>query len=323
MAQTQYEYAFNGHGGFSAERGFENVFMNLKFNVNQVDTYDAVRISIPASLLTQKLGAYDLYEADGDRNPTDTSGGFQFQHDNIVLNARELVSTDTSVNDVGSLSTLYTDFRSYVMNWLSAGNFINLFDASSTIPEVTFVENDLHSIIFSAQAQHLIDGSYVTNVKSDVSGVWDSNYSLTGYPGQYCSLSGDIYLNNVNELLVSAQTNDYFGNRVQDADTANSTVDISGGFLPGDRIFILDGLTVNFNVNILQNGIAYSQSGLYNTINPNNNDYLLPDQDNRESHSSSLVNQLVTNGKNLITGETSAHTNIFKTVTRNLIITLV
>ncbi len=323
MAQTQYEYVFKGDGGFSAERGFENVFMNLRFNVNQENTYDAVRISIPASLLTQKLGAYDLYEADGDRDPTDTSGGFQFQNDNIVLNARELVSTDTSVNYVGSLSTLYTDFHSYVMNWLSAGNFINLFDVNSTIPQVTFVENDLHSIIFSAQAQDLIDASYVTNVKSDVSGVWDGSYSLTGYPGQYCSLSGDIYLNNVNELLVSAQTNDYFGNRVQDADTPNSTVDISGGFLPGDKLFISNGLTVNFNVNILQNGIAYSQSGLYNTLNDDNNNNLLLNQDSRESHLTSLENQEVTNGKNLITGARSAYTNIFKTVTRNLLITLV
>ena len=348
---SQIEYVFMGSGRFSVERGFEDVFMNLRSKINQQNISDAIKIHLPASMFNSKLlgdptkpyGFYDangqLQDFDGDNIP-DVSGGLKFGLDAITITNSDIVNTHTSVYDVDSISSLYSDFNQYVTNWLSSGNFINLFDASSTIPSAGFTRADLWKLFFMGTSAE-DSANYLTNDKSRIDGnnvpnppTWDASMSLTGYPGQYVScLSGSLTISNINDLLVSAQTNNYFNNRVNNAANPNdvTTVDISGGFLPGDVIYIPDGLSINLNVNILQNGIAYSSGGLYNTLFPTSNNTLLSDITDTPAFSNAdgnsltatLGNQSIVNSVNNIDGSVSAYTNIYQSVKRNLVITLV
>jgi len=346
------EYVFMGSGRFSVERGFEDVFMNLRSKINQQNIADAIKIHLPASLFNSKLlgnpaKPYGFYDANGqlqdfnNDNIPDVSGGLKFGLDEITITNRDIINTHTSVYDVSSVATLYSDFNQYVTNWLSSGNFINLFDASSTIPSAAFSRADLWKLFFMGTSASDTSGNYLRNDQSRLSGqnvpnppTWDPNMSLSGYPGQYVScLSGSLTVSNINDLLVSAQTNNYFNNRVNNVANPNdvTTVDISGGFLPGDVIFIPDGLTINLNVNILQNGIAYTSGGLYNTLNPTNNTNLLTDIGdepafrNQDGNSllATLGNQTIVDSVNNIDGSVSAYTNIYQSVKRNLVITLV
>jgi hypothetical protein len=350
MSETL-EYVFMGSGRFSVERGFEDVFMNLRSKINQQNITDAIKIHLPASLFNSKLlgdpaKPYGFYDATGtlqDFNSDgifDASGGLKFGLDEITITNQDIVNTSTSVYDVSSVATLYSDFNQYVTNWLSSGNFINLFDASSTIPSAAFSRADLWKLFFMGTSA-TNSANYLRNDQSRISGnnvpnppTWDPDMSLTGYPGQYVScLSGSLTVSNINDLLVSAQTNNYFNNRVNNAanPTDVTTIDISGGFLPGDVIYIPDGLTINLNVNILQNGIAYSSGGLYNTLNPTNNTNLLtsigdePAFRNQDGNSllATLGNQTIVDSVNNIDGSVSAYTNIYQSVKRNLVITLV
>lgn len=344
------EYVFMGSGRFSVERGFEDVFMNLKSKINQQDIYDAIKIHLPASLFNSKLlgdpqKPYGFYDANGqlqdfnNDNIPDVSGGLKFGLDEITLTNQDIVNTSTSVYDVSSVASLYSDFNQYVTNWLSSGNFINLFDASSTIPSAAFSRADLWKLFFMGTSAG--NANYLRNDQSRLLGnnvpnppTWDPSMSLSGYPGQYVScLSGSLTVSNINDLLVSAQTNNYFNNRVQNAANPNdvTTIDISGGFLPGDVIFIPDGLSINLNVNILQNGIAYTSGGLYNAEHPTNNNNLLanisddPAFRNQDGNSllATLGNQSIVDSVNNIDGSVSAYTNIYQSVKRNLVITLV
>ena len=346
-ASPQMQYVFTGSGRFSVERGFEDVFMNLKYNINHQNIADAIKIHLPASMFNQKLlqdSSYGFYDALGqhmqDWNSDgipDMSGGLKFGRDSITITNTDLTSAATSVYDVASVSSLYSDFNQYVTNWLASGNFINLFDASSTIPSASFTKADLWKLFFTGTAA--TNANYLQNDTSRLAGnnvparpAWDPDFNLSGAPGEYVScLSGSLTISNINELLVSAQTNNYFNNRTDGNNGNLETIDISGGFLPGDVIFIPDGLSINLNVNVLQNGICYSAGGLYNTEhvirNTTLNTGIADDKAYRDENgnklSVSLGNQAVVDSVNEISGELSAYTNIYQSVKRDLVITLV
>lgn len=233
-------YAFTATGGYTVEEGFDTIRLLPQTTINQYDLTNAIQVLFDVRTFNEKLGLYKDAANIGVVSTTFDSTTHIFGVDSITLPANEFVNgmSVSQIVSVGSYSTLYSDFISYVSAYFGfAGGFSSLFNSASLF--------NINSGVFDGSAlMHLI----TNNGTSDGSGAYITD------------LSGSITISNINSTLRYAVDSNAFGNRSSGGNNSEAYYDACGnfvqnygasdGFIAGDLIFIPGGTTVTLNVNI-------------------------------------------------------------------------
>jgi hypothetical protein len=244
-------YAFGATDGFVMERQFDDITLRPADAISRFDVTDAVQVKVDASVLNAKLGTFDTvddcFKIAGEEvaEITFTSGDFR----------TALASTDDVIS-VGSLSTLYSDFKSYVGVYFGFnGGFETLFAAAS---EFTIDEDDLF------EADSLVD-----LIQGEAAGE-DPATPYTKF------MTGSIVISNITKLLRFAVDSNCFGNRVpaSTAGTSGAATDeinfgVNNGFLANDLIWVPAGITVTLKLAI--------DAESFNPINNRGPNYVVQD----------------------------------------------
>ena len=201
-------YTITAQGGYHISQQFATIYLKTVNPINKYDITNALQVTLPASLFNTKLGTYtSLY-----------NGAIfnRWQNDTISLTASEFVSNiinPSQIISLGTYTTLYSDFITYVNDYFSyAGGFNSLFASVS--------EFDYNNGIFDANA-------YISLIREPL------------------AITGTITIYNVNNLLQYAVDTNVFGNRT--GITGNSII---YGFKPGDLILVPSGTTITLNLQI-------------------------------------------------------------------------
>lgn len=233
---TGIQPAFSATGGFQMERGFETITLLPQSEINVYDVTNAIQVTFDVKTFNQKLGLTKNTDNTAIMTSTFNYITDTFPVDTITLSASEFVNGLTSANvlSVGSYTTLYSDFVSYVSSYFgNLGGFETLFGEESTF--------SLNDGVFDS------DAFIRLLTQTDLSG--DGTYTS--------AVNGQITISGINQLLRRAVDANLFGNRnpSSDAGTAvdpsyNSNYGVEDGFIAGDLIWIPEGTTVNLSVGI-------------------------------------------------------------------------
>ncbi len=217
-------YALTATGGFTMERGFDDVKLRAADAPVHVDVTDSVQIKMDVATFDAKLGAFDAV--------ADT-----FANDEITLSSAELIAGVTKgsqVISVGKYSTLYSDFQSYVATYFGFdGGFSTLFAAASEF----HIDGDDH-----------FDGASFVRLLNGETKAAEGNY--------ISNLTGTITISNINKLLRYAVDANVFGNRTPGTNTGAADPDnssnwgVADGFVAGDLIWVPAGTTVTLKLAI-------------------------------------------------------------------------
>lgn len=238
-------YAFNASGGFTMERGFDDIKFREADAILRFDVTDAVQVLFDVSTFNTKLGLVK-----NATNTTIVSSSFNevddcFKSGGVEVSSISLTSTDLinglnedglQVISVGKYATLYSDFKNYVSSYFGFdGGFSSLFAAASEFAIDTDNHFDGASFVRLLNGEAVnIDGSYISD------------------------LSGSITVNNLTKLLRYAVDTNCFGNRTPSVDPSGTSVDpsynsnygVEDGFLAGDLIWVPAGTTITLNIAI-------------------------------------------------------------------------
>jgi len=282
-------YAFGASGGFVIEQGIDRILLRIEDLLQQYDVTNALEVKMDVALFNYKLG---LIKNLLNNEVIDSSFNYEtdeFPVDSITLSAEEFIENVTydSILCLGRLSTLYSDFMSYVQAYFGfSGGYASLFSGDQ--------EFNINNGIFDASA-------FIKLI----------HYQAPDGKGSYIKdLSGSVVISNLNELLRNAVDANVFGNR--DPSNGTTAVDpmnhanygVNDGFIDGDLIFVPYGITATLNLNI--------DSEVFNPVNnigPTNLTEFL------STHQSS-------NGQYFTTTINSTLNNITTTITAPLLIRL-
>ena len=251
-ANTTYSgsvYALGATGGFTMERGFDDIKLAASSEPLNVDVTNSVQVLMDVATFNAKLRLV--------KNPANTAvetSSFDEVNDyftkldgtelnEISLSATELkngITKSRQVISVGKYSTLYSGFQSYVATYFGFdGGFSSLFTAASEFA----IDTDNH--FDGASFKRLLNGETKATA------------------GNYISdLSGSITISNITKLLKYAVNANTFGNRTPIADLAQNSsgtavdpVDknnygVEDGFIAGDLIWVPAGTTVTLVLKI-------------------------------------------------------------------------
>lgn len=241
-------YALAGTGGYLIEEGLKTVTMLPVNQINQYDVTNSLQIMFDVRTFNQSIGLY--------KNSTNTSiistsfdpATYRFPKNSITLTANQFVTELTSDNiiSVGSLSTLYSDFITYVNQYFNFTNgFTTLFTLSNQI--------DAHSGIFN-------EDSFINIIHGKTKNLTTGEYIL--------DLSGSVTLNYINELLNNVTFSNPFNNRNPYANNGDN-FSLQDGFIEGDLIFVPNGITITLNLDVIPNGISINNLGMNHLSNLN------------------------------------------------------
>ena len=267
-------YALSATGGFTMERGFDDIKRADIAAPVHVDVTNSVQVLMDVATFNAKLGLVKSGETNNAVTSTSFSAADDFfkvagaEVDSISLSAAEFtagIAKSTQVISVGKYSTLYSGFQSYVAAYFGFdGGFSSLFTAASE---------------FSIDSTNVFNGASFKSLLTA---------SAQAAEGRYISdLSGSITISNITKLLKYAVDANVFGNRTPGvAGTAvnganNSDYGVADGFIAGDLIWVPAGTTIKLHLDIdnesfnpLNNigvtnasGTATSQSTAFTTTN--------------------------------------------------------
>jgi hypothetical protein len=228
-------YAIVAMGGYTIEQGFATIKLALEKPMTRFDLTQALQVRFDVKTFNQKIGllkdANNIGIIDTSYNPAQD----RFPIDTISLSASEFVSgmSANQVISVGTYSTMYRDFNEYVNNYFGyAGGFASLFSHNTN-----YAYND-----------GVLDSSSVMNIITT---------QVIDASGQYInSVTGNIIIYNINNLLRVAVDSNVFSNR----DPANGSTasdpsnhanyGLGDGFYAGDLILVPNGTTITLNLGI-------------------------------------------------------------------------
>ena len=219
-------YAFGATGGFEMERQFADITLLPADSIQRYDATNAVQVKVAASVLNAKLGAFDdvddCFKLDGAETTSIT-----FTSDNFRA---ALASTDDVIS-VGSLSTLYSDFKSYV--------------------GVYFGFNGGFETLFAAATEFVIDGDDKFEADSLVALIGGTAASTATHPYTKV-MTGEIVIGNITKLLRYAVDSNCFGNRTPagSASTDAGNFGVNNGFLADDLIWVPAGVKITLRLAI-------------------------------------------------------------------------
>lgn len=207
-------YALEATGGFTMERGFDDIKFRAADAPVHVDVTDSIQLTMDVATFNTKVGAFDAV--------SDT-----IANDEISISAAELIAGVTSASQiisVGKYATLYSDFQAYVATYFGFdGGFSSLFAAASEF----HIDSDDH-----------FDGASFIRLLNGESKAAAGNY--------ISDLTGSITISNVTKLLRYAIDANVFGNR----DPATKNWGLSDKFVAGDLIWVPAGTTVTLKLAI-------------------------------------------------------------------------
>jgi len=246
--------AFTGVGGFSTTRVFDTITFNAETNISSYDTTNALEVTFDVRTLNSLIGITKDASNHYVTSTTFSASGGSLGTDFLNISAGQFIAgmKASQVTSVGNLSTLYSDYMTYVKTYFGyAGGFATLFSGAET-----FVVN---GGVFDASAVNTLISS-TSDATTDGSGA-----SIT-------NLAGNINLSNLTKLIRYAVDTDCFGNRTGSGNNMasdpsnNNNYGVEDGFIAGDLIFIPAGLVVTLNL-----GIALeSYTNVVNNIGPTN-----------------------------------------------------
>jgi len=225
-------YAFGATDGFVMERQFDDIKLRAADAISRFDVTNSVQVAVEASVFNAKLGAFDdvddCFKIDGVATEAIT-----FTSDNF----RAALAAPEDVISVGSLSTLYSDFKAYVGVYFGFnGGFETLFAAAS---EFTIDTGD----VFDADSLVAL-----------INGAAAGEDPATPYTKV---MTGSITISNITKLLRYAVDSNCFGNRVpaSTAGTSGAATDavnfgVNNGFLANDLIWVPAGIEVTLKLAI-------------------------------------------------------------------------
>jgi len=207
-------YALEATGGFTMERGFDDIEFRAASAPVHVDVTDSIQLTMDVATFNTKAGAFDAV--------ADTVA-----NDEISISAADLIDGVTSASQiisVGKYATLYSDFQAYVATYFG-------FDGG-------------FSSLFAAASEFHIDGD---DTFTGASFIRLLNGETKAAEGNYISnLTGSITISNINQLLRYAIDANVFGNR----DPATKNWGMSDKFVAGDLIWVPAGTTVTLKLAI-------------------------------------------------------------------------
>lgn len=219
-------YAFGATGGFEMERQFADITLLPADAIQRYDATNAVQVKVAASVLNAKLGTFDTVDDCFKIDGTETTS-ITFTSDNFRT---ALASTDDVIS-VGSLSTLYSDFKSYV--------------------GVYFGFNGGFETLFAAATEFAIDGDDLFEADSLVALIGGTDTSTETHPYTKV-MTGEIVIGNITRLLRYAVDTNCFGNRTPSgsASTDAGNFGVNNGFLADDLIWIPAGVQITLRLAI-------------------------------------------------------------------------
>ena len=218
-------YAFGATDGFVMERQFADIALRPADAIQRFDATNAVQITVDASVFNAKLGTYDTVD-DCFKTDDEEVSEITFTSDDL----RTALASDADVISVGSLSTLYSDFKSYVGTY--------------------FGFNGGFETLFAAASEFTIDGDDLFEADSLVALIGGAD---AGDSAPYTKImTGSITISNITKLLRYAVDSNCFGNRVPSGDAldAAGNFGVNNGFLANDLIWVPDGITVTLKLAI-------------------------------------------------------------------------
>jgi hypothetical protein len=236
-------FALNATGGFTMERGFDDIKFREADAIPRYDVTDAVQILFDVATFNAKLGLVkdatneNIVTSDFDEvDDCFKSGGVEVN--SVVLTATDLINgmnvDGKQVISVGKYATLYSDYKNYVSSYFGFdGGFSSLFTAASE---------------FNIDTTNVFDGASFVRLL---------NGETINATGSYITdLSGSITVGNLTKLLRYAVDSNCFGNRTPDVDPSGTSVDpsynsnygVEDGFIAGDLIWVPSGTTITLNL---------------------------------------------------------------------------
>lgn len=237
-------YAFYASGGFTFNEGYNNIEANFQSGVNQYDYTKAVQVSFNTQSFNRKLGIFKgsdnitlvadnlktgeyakrRYDASSDRF-VDRSTGSDVSFNSITLTSTEFnagISLTSQIISVGALELLYADFVSNVRSYFGySGGFASLFDNAETF---------------------------------DISGGTTFGAAAFLELLSLSDISGTIIIPEIVECLRFSIDGNIFNNRFglnSSSDvTDRNNYGVADGFMPGDMIWIPNGIGVHLSVGV-------------------------------------------------------------------------
>ena len=217
-------YCVDASGSYCITQTNPSISMNTSSPLAYYDVSNAIQVRMGVRAFNELIGITkdedndevieSLYDISNDELETDT----------LVLSTTDFKSNLLSSNiiSMGDMTSLYSDFNFTVTQYFGApGGFSTLFAEES--------------------ARSLNDGVF------DVSGLYNiihgENYDVSG--AVVSDLSGNLTINNVNEILRYMIDSNIFDNR-----PVSSQYGVDDGFIDGDLIFLRDGLSISLSVDI-------------------------------------------------------------------------
>jgi hypothetical protein len=229
-------FAMTAQGGYIINQQFRTVKLTPIQAVNKFDVTNSIQVLIDVNVFNSKIGTFN---------------NGRFTNDTITLTAAEFitnVNSSSRVISVGTYSSLYSNFISYVNTYFNYANgFTSLFNDQAQF--------DYNAGVFDASGFVRI----INAQTPDASGAFVSN------------LTGAIQIYNVNNIITYATQFNVFGNRTIDPAEFGNT--LSSGFRDGDMIIIPQGTsaTLSLTIDITATGVSSSsvnqQSSSVNAYN--------------------------------------------------------
>jgi hypothetical protein len=219
-------YAFAATDGFVMERQFADIALRPADEIPRFDVVNSVQVTVAASVLNAKLGTYDTVNDYFQIDEEETTS-IEFTSNDF----RTALASEEDVITVGSLVTLYSDFKTYVGTYFGFnGGFETLFAAAT---EFTIDEEDKFE---KASLVALIAGTAAD----------DTTHPYTKI------MTGSITISNITKLLRYAVDSNCFGNRVPSGTdpTDETNFGVNNGFLPNDLIWVPNGIKVTLRLAI-------------------------------------------------------------------------
>ena len=240
-------YAITAAGGYSVGRTFDNILRLPEYMCNQYDTTKAVEVYFDVRMLNMKIGIDKDGENIGVTVPSvayyDISQNV-FYKDSLTITSEDFLTNLDGNQDyvisVGALSTTYSDFSQYILDYFFYGSK-NLSQHYPT--QFNFSSNQCNNGVFDASAFLNI----ITYDPSD--GI--TQHNTTG-------ISGSISVFNISSMLRYAVDTNCFGNRDPSSGTTASdpyhpaNYGVTDGFLADDLIFIPEnGIQITLQLSII------------------------------------------------------------------------
>jgi len=230
-------FAFLGSGTYSTQFLIDASDKTIETTDIRYDYTNTLQVFMNTYKLNNKIGVIK----DNSNNVINSSYNIStnsFENDIITITSRE-VFYDLSVNHIfklGAFDNFYTNFIEYINNFFGIGGFNNQLFSSSTRPPSDISNNNIISY----------NKAYLSTILS--------------------TLSGTVKITDVASMINYSVLANPFGNR-------QSGILNRDGFLEGDKFFVKDGVTINFNLDIL-NTIPNDTS--FNSIIDNSGNQSLP-----------------------------------------------